>query len=99
MSDDDFAGFAPPPFNAENALHQLQRGLRDLRLTERGLAFELRGKRVADLAAEADAIHVKLARKLALTPEWDRFTIKSGNDQRKLLDEVKKRLARWNAED
>lgn len=99
MSDDDFAGFAPPPFNAENALHQLQRGLRDLKLAERGLAFELRGKRVADLAAEPDVIRVKLARKLAITPEWDRFEIRSGNDQRKLLDEVKKRLARWEREE
>jgi hypothetical protein len=99
MSDDDFAGFTPPPFNAENALLQLQRGLRDLKLAERGLAFELRGKRVADLVAEPDVIHVKLARKLAITPEWDRFSIKSGNDQRKLLDEVKKRLARWEREE
>lgn len=92
-------GFAPPPFNADNALQQLQRSLRDLKFTARGLAFELRGKRVLELALEGAAVHAKLARKLALTPEFDRFTIADAGAQRKLLDEVKKRLARWEQED
>jgi hypothetical protein len=99
MSDDPGFGFAPPPFDAENALTQLRRALRDLRLAERGHAFELRGKRVIELQAEAGAIAVRLARKLALTPEWDRSTLKSAAEQRKLLDEVKKRLERWEREE
>jgi hypothetical protein len=97
--DEDHGGFALPPFNAENALAQIRRGLRDLKLAERGNAYELRGKRVLELDPDAQQIAVKLARKLALTPEWDRLNIKTAAEQRKLLDEVKKRLARWEHED
>jgi hypothetical protein len=98
MADDDW-GFAAPPFNAESALASLKRSLRDAKLTERGTGFELRGKRVAELVLEGGAIQAKLARRLALTPEWDRFTVADANAQRKLLDELKKRLARWETED
>jgi len=99
MPDEPDFGFAPPPFNAENALVQLKRALRDLKLAERGNAYELRGKRVVELAVEGGGIAVKLARKLALTPEWDRQVVNSAAAQRKLVDEVKKRLARWEQED
>ncbi len=99
MSDEGLGGFALPPFNTDNALAQLKRSLRDLKLTERGNAFELRGKRVVELSAEDGAIAVRLARKLALTPEWDRLSVTNANEQRKLLDDVKKRLARWSSED
>jgi hypothetical protein len=93
-------GFAPPPFNADNALAQLKRSLRDLKLAERGIAFELRGKRVVELQVEGPAaIAVRLARRLALTPEWDKRAVTSPADQRKLLDEVTKRLERWERED
>ena len=93
-SDDNF-GFAPPPFKADEALVALKRQLRDLKLAERGNAFEQRGKRVIELALDDGAIQVKLARRLALTPDWDRISVKSAAEQRKLVDEVKKRLARW----
>lgn len=99
MPDEPDFGFAPPPFNAPNALVQLKRALRDLKLAERGNAYELRGKRVVELAPAADHIAVKIARKLALTPEWDRQTVDSAAAQRKLVDEVNKRLARWERED
>jgi hypothetical protein len=92
-------GFAPPPFNAENALVQLKRSLRDLKLAERGNAFELRGKRVLELQVDGAAIAVRLARRLALTPEWDKSAVKSAADQRKLVDDVKKRLERWEREE
>ena len=98
MPDDDF-GFALPPFNAEQSLQQLQRAMRDLKLTARGTAFEQRGKRVIELQRQGDTIAARLARRLALTPEWDSFTVKSASDQRKLIDEVKKRLARWGDDD
>jgi len=91
---DDF-GIPPPPFKADEALVALKRALRDLKLSERGNAYEQRGKRVVELAVEAGAIQAKLARRLALTPEWDRISVKSAPEQRKLIDEVKKRLARW----
>ena len=98
MSDDD-PGFAPPAFSADNALVQIKRALRDLKLAERGSGFELKGKAVLQLAAEEGGITVKLAKRLSMTPEWDRQTVKSGADQRKLLDEVKRRLERWQRED
>lgn len=99
MVDDSDFGFAPPPFKPDEALVQIKRALRDMKLAERGNAYELRGKRVLELAPAADSIAVKIARRLALTPEWDRLALKSATEQRKLLDEVKKRLARWERED
>jgi hypothetical protein len=97
MSDD--LGFAPPPFNADNALVTIKRALRDMKLAERGNAYEMRGKRVVELAVDGAAINARLARRLMLTPEWDRMAVKSAADQRKLIDEVKKRLARWENEE
>ena len=99
MPDDDHWGFAPPPFNAEQSLLQLQRAMRDLKLGARGKGFELRGKSVVEFEVEPAAVAARVARRLALTPEWDRFTVKSAADQRKLIDEVKKRLARWVDDD
>ena len=61
--------------------------------------FELHGKRVLELAAEGDTIRARLARRLMLTPEWDSQVLEGAADTRKLLDEVKKRLARWERED
>jgi len=96
MSGGDDFGFAPPPCQPDEALVTLKRQLRDLKLAERGNAFEQRGKRVVELAVDGASIQAKLARKVALTPEWDRFTLRSAADLRKLVDEVKKRLARWD---
>jgi hypothetical protein len=98
MADDDF-GFAPPPFDADGALVQLGRALRDLKLAERGSGFELRGKAVVQLAVEDGAVAARLARRLAITPEWDRINVRSGADQRKLVDDIKRRLERWQRED
>jgi hypothetical protein len=97
MSDD--IGFSPPPFNADNTLVAIKRALRDMKLAERGNAFEMRGKRVLELAIDGAAINAMLARRLMLTPEWDRMVVKSAADQRKLLDEVKKRLGKWESEE
>ena len=101
MSDDDFGGFATPAFKPEDALQQIKRALRDLKLSERGQGFDLRGKPVLELQLErgAPALSVRIARKLALTPEWDKQRVTSAGDQRKLIDEVKKRLARWEREE
>jgi len=99
MNHDDAFGFAAPPFNAAAALSQLKRSLRDLKLGERGDAFELRGKRVLELKVAGTVIEARVARRPASTPEWDRATVASTTDQRKLLDDIKKRLARWEQED
>ena len=98
MSDDSF-GFAPPPFKPDEALAQIKRALRDLKLAERGNGFDLRGKRVVELAIESGSISARLARKLALTPQRDTQTVQSTTEQRKLVDEVERRLARWEQED
>jgi hypothetical protein len=98
MSDEDF-GFGLPPFKPEDALQTIKRTLRDLKLAERGTGFELRGKRVLEISAEADALQVRIARKLALTPEWDRLSVRNAGEQRKFIDEIKKRLARWAQDD
>ncbi len=99
MSDNDFGGFAPPAFDAANALVGLKRSLRELGLAERGNGFEQRGRRLVEVSAEDQALQVKLAKRPMLTPEWDRLTLKSGADVRKCLDELKKRLARWEREE
>lgn len=94
MSDDDF--FAPPSFKPDEALVTLKRQLRDLKpLAERGTGFEIGGKRVVDLATDATTITARLAKRPATSPEWQALTLKSGADVRKCVDEVKKRLARW----
>ena len=98
MNDDSFS-FAAPPFKPEDALAQIKRALRDLKLTERGNCFELRGKRVVELMLTNSAITARMARKVALTPQWDNQAVKTTAEQRKLVDEVKRRLARWEHED
>jgi hypothetical protein len=101
MNDDaETWGFAPPPFNADNALLQLKRGLRDLGLAERAGGFELKGRQALTFAVQDGAIAVRMARRLTTrTPDWDAFTVRSGADQRKVLDETRRRLSRWQDED
>lgn len=96
---DDSWGWAPPPFRAEEALVQLRRSLRALGLSERGSRFEFEAKPVLTVALQEGAIAVGLARRCVRTPDYDQFTLRSGADQRKLLDELQKRLARWKDED
>lgn len=98
MADDDF-GMALPAFKPDEALVSLKRSLRDLKLSERGAGFELRGKKVVECVIDGDVLRLKLARRLMNTPEWDAVVIRSAGDQRKLVDEVKKRLERWQRED
>jgi hypothetical protein len=98
MSEESW-GFAPPPFKAEEALVQLKRSLRDLGLTERSGGFESQAKRALECELQEGGIAIRLARRLTRTPDWDKSLIRSGADQRKLLDELKKRLARWKDEE
>ena len=96
---DDSGGLAPPAFKPEDALQQIKRSLRDLKLAERGSGFDLRGKPVLELRLEGAAIKARIARKLALTPEWETQTVQSATDQRRLVEEIRKRLARWEREE
>lgn len=89
-----------PPFNAEAASVQMQRSLRDLGLTLRAGGFERQGRRAIEFTVNDGAIALRLARRLSLrTPDWDVFEVRSGADQRRFLDEVKRRLARWTDDD
>ncbi len=96
---DDF--FALPAFKPDEALQQLKRTLRDLRvLTERGNGFELKGASVIALAVEGEAISAKLAKRPSRSSvEWDGFTLSASPQVRKFTDEVKRRLARWTEEE
>lgn len=96
MSDE--SSFAPPPFNPADALTPLKRQMRDLRLAERGTAFELKGKSVVELKATPDAIEARLAKSLARTPEWTTHTLRSSPDVRRFAELVKQQLARWGDE-
>ncbi|GAB4567131.1 MAG: hypothetical protein IV105_21555 [Rhizobacter sp.] len=94
MSDDDF--FALPAFKPDEALVTLKRQLRDLKpLAERGTGFEIGGKRVIDLATDATTLTARLAKRPATSPEWQTLLLKNSADVRKCVDEVKKRLSRW----
>jgi hypothetical protein len=97
MSED--SGFAPPPFKPLDALAGLKRQLRDLKLTERAGAFELRGSGVVQLQAGDTTIEARLAKRPARAPEWTVHTLKSGADVRRFVDAVKQQLARWSAAD
>lgn len=98
MSEEDAAGWALPAFDAARALQQLQRALRDARLAERSPRWLLQGREVAELTLAEGAVQSRLARRPALTPEWDSTRIDSAAAQRRWLDECKRRLARWQEE-
>lgn len=93
---DDF--FAPPAFKPHEALQTLRRQLRELRLAERGHAFELKGQAVVELVVAGETVEARLARRPARTPEWTTHTLKASPDVRRFLDTVKQNLARWSDE-
>ena len=98
MSSDNF-GFAPPPFDAAAALLQLKRQLRDLKLSERGSRFELKGRAVVELDIQAGHIDARIARRASMTPEWMPHTLSSSADVRGFIDSVKRQLTKWNSDE
>ncbi len=89
-----------PPFKAEEALVQLRRALRGLGgLTERGQQFEWKGRPVVTLVADGAQLQARLARRPAVSPEWESRTLRNGADVRKFGDDVKRRVARWRESD
>jgi hypothetical protein len=99
MSEDEAWGMALPPFKVDEALQKLRRSLRDVGLAERSGGFELKGRRMVELEAAPAELGARLARRPALTPEWDRFTLRSAADVRKFQDELTRRLRRWQEDD
>jgi hypothetical protein len=90
--------FAPPPFDAAQALVQLKKQLRDLRLAERGATFEIKGQSVVELTLAGAAIQARLVKRPARTPEWTAHPIQNAADVRRFVETVRQHLARWTEE-
>ena len=110
MSDDLGDFFALPPFKPEEALVQLRRQLKELRLQEQPGStphrFALKGVVVAELqvvAAQASAAQPAIAaavvKRPLQRPEWVRQTLDSRDAVRKWLDGLKRQLASWSDDD
>jgi hypothetical protein len=92
---DDF--FAPPPFNAEDALATLTRQLRETKLTARAGSYEWSGRPVVRVALEGTGtIRAQIVKRPAGSPEWETRLLCSHADLRKFTDELRRRLARWS---
>ena len=96
MSDDSFA---PPPFKADEALAQLKRHLRDLRLLERAGRFEWKGDPLVELTLDGATIRVRSVKQPARSPEWVTRTLKNGAEVRQFTEEFKRQFARWKERD
>ena len=91
---DDF--FAPPPFNPETARATLVRALRDLKLAERGGAFELDGQPVVQARIDGAVLRLDIVRRPSRSPDWEHAQAADHAQLRRFIDDVKKRVARWN---
>lgn len=107
MSDELGDFFALPPFKADEALVQLRRQLKELKLQEQPGStphrFALKGVVVAELhvaAVTADAPKSALAaavvKRPLQRPEWVRQQLDSRDAVRKWLDALKRQLANWS---
>lgn len=111
MTDDLGDFFALPPFKADEAMVQLRRQLRELKLQEQpGDAphrFALKGVVVAELRrAPATAgepaperIEARAVKRPLQRPEWVAHTLDSRDAVRKWLDGLRRQLALWTDED
>ncbi|MEF7616380.1 hypothetical protein V4F39_20865 [Aquincola sp. MAHUQ-54] len=97
MSDNDF--FAPPLFKPAEALVQLKRQLRDLKLSEQGSRYTEAGLAVVELGGGDTAIEVRLVKRPARTPEWTVHRLASSADVRRFVDHLKIQLARWRQDE
>jgi hypothetical protein len=89
-----------PAFKPDEALVALRRQLREMKpLAERGTRFELKGRPVIELALADGRIDARLAKKPALTPEWQRHALTGAADVRRFVDTVRQQLRRWEQED
>jgi hypothetical protein len=96
---DDWA-LPTPPFKPDEALVSLRRQLRDLRpLAERGARFEIRGQSVVELKAGDGRIDARLARRPARSTEWATHTIRSHQDLRRFVEQVRKQLPLWERDE
>lgn len=91
--------FAPPPFDATQALVQLKKQLRDLKLSERGAGFELKGQAVVELQQAGDAIQARVVKRPQRTPEWTAHQLRNGADVRRFVDTLRQQLVKWTADE
>lgn len=93
-------GFAPPPFQAEEALQRLRRDLRDLGLTERAGVFERRGVAIVRAGVSQGQIDAAVVRQPSRnSPEWQARTLKNSAEVRDFTQHLKKQLAQWSDRD
>ena len=99
MSEESW-GFAPPPFDAQEALQRLRRELREMGLAEREGIFERRGVRMARLELEGHRLNARIVKRPSRSsPEWIARTLESGADVRNFASDLKKKLAQWSDTD
>jgi hypothetical protein len=97
---EDTWGFAPPPFQPEEALQRLRRDLRDLGLTERAGVFERSGVAIAKAVVSETHIQAAVVRKPSRnSPEWQTRTLKTSAEVRDFTQHLKKQLAQWSDQD
>ena len=97
---DDAWGFAPPPFQPEEALQRLRRDLKDLGLAERAGAFERRGMVIARVSVSQGHLEAAVVRKPSRnSPRWQARTLKTSADVRDFTQHLKKQLAQWSDRD
>ena len=107
MSDDLGHFFALPPFKPDEALVQLRRQLKDLKLQEQAgsapLRFALKGVVVVELQVAAEgpqpALAAAVVKRSLQRPEWVRQSLDSRDAVRKWLDALKRQLAQWTDDD
>jgi len=93
-------GFAPPPFDPDEALLRLRREWRELGLAEREGAFERRGVKIARARAVEGGLEVAVVRSPSRSsPQWQSRTLKTSADLRDFTADLKKKLAQWNDHD
>lgn len=110
MSDDLGDFFALPPFKPDEALVQLRRQLKELKLQEQPGStphrFALKGVVVAELQVQADAtgstkpaLAAAVVKRPLQRPEWVRQQLDSREAVRKWIDAFKRQLASWTDDD
>ena len=107
MSDDLGDFFALPPFKPDEALVQLRRQLKELKLQEQPGStphrFALKGVVVAELQVSANAtkpaVAAAVVKRPLQRPEWVRQQLDSRDAVRKWIDAYKRQLASWTDDD
>jgi hypothetical protein len=89
--------FAPPAFDAQEALASLKRSLRELGLAEREGRFERKTIAIARAVVEGEAIAAaRVKRPSRSSPEWQERRLANSAQVRDFVADLKKQLAQWS---